>query len=52
MLVSMVKAVFQVSEIGPGFESVYMRAHQISEAPLGAVVAADMDCLSVDLTQQ
>lgn len=48
----MVKVVFQVSEIGPGFEPVYMRGPEISEAPLGAVAAADMDCLSVDLTQR
>lgn len=52
LLVSMARVVFQVSEIGPGFEPVYMRGPQISEAPRGAVVAADMDCPSVDLTQR
>ena len=43
LLIPMVKVVFQVSEIGPGFESVYTRGRQISEAPLGAVFAADME---------
>lgn len=40
-----VQVLFQVSEIGPGFESLRAKGHRVLEAPRGSVAVADMELI-------